>query len=105
MLLFAPRGTINAGEAGINSAGNITVFALQILNAQNITAQGTSSGLPVAQVGSLASSLAGASNAGASAAQAATDSLRGNQNPGFGVSNISVEVICMGEGPCTAPDK
>jgi hypothetical protein len=104
--LFAPRGTINAGEAGITSGGNVNLFAQIILNAQNITAAGTSTGVPVAATGSLAGSLSAASNAGAAAVQSATDSLRGNTNPGFGVSNISVEVICIGsDQPCTARDE
>jgi filamentous hemagglutinin len=34
--LFAPRGTIDAGQAGIRVSGNITLAPLQILNASNI---------------------------------------------------------------------
>ncbi|MFX5688999.1 filamentous hemagglutinin family protein, partial [Acinetobacter baumannii] len=40
--LFAPNGTIDAGEAGIVSAGNITIAAQTVLNATNISAAGSS---------------------------------------------------------------
>lgn len=43
--VFAPRGTIDAGEAGI-SGNNVTLAALQVLNVQNITVSGVSSGVP-----------------------------------------------------------
>jgi filamentous hemagglutinin len=44
--LFAPKGIIDAGEAGIRAAGNITVFATQVLNASNIQVGGASTGVP-----------------------------------------------------------
>jgi filamentous hemagglutinin family protein len=96
VFLFAPRGTINAGEAGIASAGNVFVFALQILNAQNISAQGTSTGVPVAVQGSLAASLAGATSSASSAVQSAVDSLQAAKavdRP----ATISVRVLGFGD--------
>jgi hypothetical protein len=54
--LFAPKGTINAGEAGIASAGDVTLRAVQVLNANAISAAGSSSGVPqtaAAPVGNL----------------------------------------------------
>jgi len=47
--LFAPHGTIDAGDAGIRVSGNVILQALQILNASNIQVQGTSIGVPVVQ--------------------------------------------------------
>ena len=46
--LYAPLGTIDAGEAGIRVSGNINIHAQQVLNAANIKAQGESVGVPVA---------------------------------------------------------
>ena len=44
--LLAPRGTIDAGAAGIRVSGNLNVAALQVLNAANIQVQGTKTGVP-----------------------------------------------------------
>lgn len=46
MSLFAPQGTIDAGDAGLRSTGNITLGARTILNAANIQAGGSVSGAP-----------------------------------------------------------
>src|SRR5262249_12146570 len=82
--LFAPRGVIDAGEAGIASGANIVVAALQILNASNISAGGTSTGVPIAPTTTLAASLSGSS----SAASAATKSAEAaSQN--LGASNAA----------------
>lgn len=67
--LFAPRGIIDAGEAGI--AGNkITVVATAILGAKNIDFRGSGVGVPVAATGSVAAGLTGVSNLAASVTQA-----------------------------------
>lgn len=71
--LFAPRGTLDAGEAGIG-AGNLLIGAITVLNANNITVAGTSAGVPVADAGSLAGSLAGV----ADTATASTNSVASN---------------------------
>ena len=42
--LFAPRGEINAGEAGIKSAGNITIAAARVVGADNIASGGSYAG-------------------------------------------------------------
>jgi filamentous hemagglutinin family protein len=50
--LIAPKGTVDAGDAGIRSTGNLNIAATTVLNASNIqvagTASGTSSGPSVA---------------------------------------------------------
>ena len=45
--LIAPKGTVNAGDAGIR-AGNLNIAAQVVLNAENIQVSGASSGVPVA---------------------------------------------------------
>lgn len=46
--LIAPEGTIDAGDAGIRSAGNLNLAAAAVLNAANIQTGGTSVGAPAA---------------------------------------------------------
>ncbi|MEZ5327617.1 MAG: filamentous hemagglutinin family protein [Verrucomicrobiales bacterium] len=44
--LIAPLGAVDAGDAGIRSAGNLTIAAAQVLNAGNIAVGGISTGAP-----------------------------------------------------------
>jgi hypothetical protein len=46
--LIAPGGTVDAGDAGIRSTGDITIAAVQVLNADNIAAGGQTAGVPAA---------------------------------------------------------
>ena len=46
IFLFTPRGAVIAGDAGIGSAGNITIAALEVVGADNIDVGGTSVGIP-----------------------------------------------------------
>ncbi len=64
VFLFAPSGFIDAGEAGVSSAGNIFVAALQVFNSNNFSAAGSSVGVPAAPAGGISAGLAGASNVG-----------------------------------------
>lgn len=58
--LIAPAGTVDAGDAGIRVSGNLNIAATQVLNAGNISVNGSSIGIPApvsvgANVGSLTS--------------------------------------------------
>lgn len=100
--LFAPRGVVNAGDAGIGG-GNITLGATAILGADNIDVGGISVGVPVADTGSLAAGLTGISNLSSSVSKMAEDSasslggdenaFNSNQTLGF----LSVEILGFGE--------
>jgi len=111
--LFAPSGTIDAGEAGITSAGNIVIAALIVLNAENITAAGTSVGVPPPVVGSVASTVAAsgattAANANSdtdAAAKAATAAAQAAQAATFRPAILTVEVLGFGEKNCKETDK
>jgi filamentous hemagglutinin family protein len=64
--LLAPRGTVDAGDAGIRVSGNINIDALAVANAANIQVQGKSTGIPVlaqVNVGALTNASAAASQA------------------------------------------
>jgi filamentous hemagglutinin len=72
--LYAPNGVINAGEGGIRVSGNFNVFALQVLNADNIQVGGQSVGLPTAPVNP--ASITGVSDVAAQATRAIEQSVR-----------------------------
>lgn len=71
--LFAPQGIVDAGDAGIVSAGNIIIGATEVVGAENISFGGAAVGVPTANVSSLAVGLSGATSAAASAAKQSED--------------------------------
>ncbi|MEI8292386.1 MAG: filamentous hemagglutinin family protein [bacterium] len=102
--LIAPGGTVDAGEAGIRSTGDIVIAAVSILNADNISAGGTTAGVPstptvaAPNIGGLtsgSSSTAAANSAANSVSnQARTPSQQVEETP----SVITVEVLGYGGG-------
>ena len=74
VFLFAPAGVVSAGDAGIGSAGNVTIAATEVIGADNIDVGGVAVGVPV-DTGGVAAGLAGVSNATAGAANAATEQV------------------------------
>jgi hypothetical protein len=48
--LIAPAGTVDAGDAGIRSTGNLNIAATKVLNADNISTGGSSTGVPAAPI-------------------------------------------------------
>ena len=111
--LFAPAGSIDAGEAGIRSSGNIVINALSVRNASNISAGGSSQGVPVAVSGSLAASIAssggtgdGGSKAAQDAAKNAAEAARSATASGVQKPNIlTVEVLGFGEKNCKETER
>lgn len=65
--LFAPVGIVNAGDAGIGSAGNVTIGAVQVLGADNIDVGGVAVGVPVGDTNALGGALSSLGDAVGSA--------------------------------------
>jgi hypothetical protein len=103
--LIAPKGTVNAGDAGIR-AGNLNIAAALVLGADNISVSGTSTGTPVADTSAVTAATSGATNAdgGTSDATAAlasnlADAARAAEElkQAFKPTFISAEVVGHGE--------
>ncbi|HEX5690800.1 MAG TPA: filamentous hemagglutinin family protein, partial [Roseiflexaceae bacterium] len=108
--LFAPRGVVNAGDAGI-VAGNLTIAATAVLGADNIQVSGVSVGVPV-DAGGLGASLAGVSSVASSASSAATTLVdtgadkKEEASPlaETALSWLEVFVVGLGEDGCAQND-
>lgn len=94
--LIAPRGTVDAGDAGIR-AGNLNVAALRVVNADNIQVQGKATGIPVVQAVNTGA-LTAASAAASAVSQIAQDLARNGANgPAPRRWTISVQVEGFGD--------
>ena len=103
--LIAPKGTVNAGDAGIR-AGNLNIAALVVLGADNISVSGSSAGTPVADTGAVTAASSGATSGGDdtgkvvdSLNQAAAESAKAAQELAAALkpSVVRVEVLGYGE--------
>jgi filamentous hemagglutinin len=108
--LFAPAGVVDAGDAGIGSAGNITIGATEVIGADNIDVGGVSIGIPV-DTGGIAAGLANVSSVSSSATSSATEELGGDSTPeepavlaDSALSWLEVFVIGLGEENCRPDD-
>jgi len=101
--LIAPVGTVDAGDAGIRATGDITIAAATVINADNISAGGSTVGVPATPTVaapniaglSSASSSTGAAN---SAATQVANQARPEPTPEETPSVIAVEVLGYGGG-------
>ncbi|MGK8205922.1 filamentous hemagglutinin family protein [Burkholderia cenocepacia] len=101
--LIAPRGTVDAGDAGIR-AGNLNVAALRVANADNIQVTGKATGIPMVQAVNTGA-LTAASSAASAASQMAQDIAKNNASGGSQRRwTISVQVEGFGD-PAAADQK
>lgn len=104
--LVAPKGEVNAGDAGIRAGGDLILRANVVVGADNIQVGGASSGVPIADAGALggagisgvgdvggASSAVAALSQNLSEAARAADELKKSLKPTF----ITAEVIGFGD--------
>lgn len=102
VFLIAPRGTVDAGAAGVRFSGNIFISALHVANADNFTniGSGVAIGLPptntTVQIGSQTAAAGAAAIQAAQAAVAATSNVPER-------SIITVDVLGFGDAPLPDP--
>jgi hypothetical protein len=94
--LTAPIGTIDAGEAGVRSSGNLNLAAARFANASGFSAGGKTSGNSAPATVSLGSveAAGAAAGAGSAAAQNAAGNRAQEQSP----SVIEVEALGVSGG-------
>ncbi|MBU1980440.1 MAG: filamentous hemagglutinin family protein [Gammaproteobacteria bacterium] len=99
--LIAPKGKINAGDAGIGSEGKIHIAAPVVIGGDNISSKGGTTGVPMVDTGSLAAGLIGVSGQAADAGKAGADAaqMMAQQKPqdSFRQAFLNVEVIGFGD--------
>ena len=109
--LIAPAGFVNAGDAGIGSAGNLNIAAQRVIGLDNIQVGGVSTGVPPETSG-LGASLAGAAAAGSSATNASNNAVKSENNASESAAPIAqnalswleVFVLGLGEDTCKQDD-
>jgi hypothetical protein len=101
--LIAPEGVVDAGDAGIRATGDLTIAATAVINADNISISGSSSGVPTTAApaapvvsGLSAGTTSAATNAAAEtmAQQSSAPKEAMEESP----SLITVEVLGYGGG-------
>ncbi|MGI9212375.1 MAG: filamentous hemagglutinin family protein [Methylococcaceae bacterium] len=110
VILAAPRGVVDAGEAGIGG-NNIIIAANAVIGASNIDVGGSSVGVPTTSV-SIPVGAAGAAAAAASAAQSAQQSVAANNDKSQAAQSAtnktpilnSLDIEVVGFGDCSIAD-
>jgi len=92
--LFAFRGIIDAGEAGI-AGKNVTLGATAINGADNIDVGGVAVGVPVAPTGSIAAGLTGVSNLAASVTNAVDSSTNMGDDANKTLANAALGILSI----------
>jgi hypothetical protein len=92
VFLIAPRGTVDAGAAGVRVAGNLFVAAFQVANSSNFSVSGTTVGVPGSASVNVAAQTSG-STAAAAASQMAQAVSSESGNTGGEESVITVDVM------------
>uniref|UniRef100_Q07KX9 Filamentous haemagglutinin family outer membrane protein n=1 Tax=Rhodopseudomonas palustris (strain BisA53) TaxID=316055 RepID=Q07KX9_RHOP5 len=96
--LLAPRGIVDAGDAGVRVAGNLSIVAYQVRNADNVQVGGTVTGLQMPAAAPVAMTAPTQDNAANNAVKDVTQTGQ-NDRP----SVIIVEVLGYGGGSGDTP--
>ncbi len=94
--LIAPRGTVNAGDAGVRVSGNLNIAALFVLNANNFQVSGEVKGLPQKEAPLTALKLDTGDSSQKAVADAAKDATQSGKSQQASI--IIVEVLGYGGG-------
>jgi hypothetical protein len=92
----APRGTFNAGDAGVRSSGAVVIIADKVLNAGNISAGSGVSGAKTADTSALGGAVAAPPAAPVTRAESFASAA--NPNPDA-ASTLTVELLGFGAVP------
>jgi hypothetical protein len=101
--LMAPRGTVDAGDAGIRVSGNLVIAAAHVANADNVQVKGDAVGLPVVQSVNIGA-LNAASSAASAATKAAEDVARQQQSDARDRQPSIISVQVIGDNPSASID-
>jgi hypothetical protein len=104
VFLVAPRGTVDAGAAGVRVAGNLFVAAFQVANSSNFSVSGTTVGVPGSAAVNVAAQTSGSTAAAAASQMAQAVSSNSNEN-GTEESVITVDVMGYAGGSDTSGDE
>lgn len=101
--LATPLGVVDAGEAGIESAGNLFIAAQQVRGADNISVGGVSVG--VATTSSVSANVASAGDSSSQAASSVTDSVAGaaSDEASTVTAFVTIELLDTGIGLDSGP--
>lgn len=102
--LMAPRGTVDAGDAGIRVSGNLVIAAAHVANADNVQVKGDAVGLPVVQSVNVGA-LNAASSAASAATKAAEDVARQQQSDARDRQPSIISVQVLGDNPSASVDR
>jgi hypothetical protein len=95
LYLLAPRGTVDAGTAGIRASGNLIIAAVQVVNSFNVKVGGTTTGIPTTVVPDVGALNAASNTAGAATKSADAPTASGRSDR---ASIFIVEVVGYGGG-------
>jgi hypothetical protein len=99
---MAPRGTVDAGDAGVRVAGDLFIAAQTVANAENFSVAGNASGVSVAAAVDVAAQTSG--NAAAAAAEQEAQNMANPRSQGA-PSIITVEILGFGPASDESEDE